>query len=100
MVVMRHIGMTRLRSASGSSTHVSGASGLHISTDLWSQHQMMIDHDIHSRPARAMLLGDVIMTNTQIRSFKSPTLLVAASLLCCAGFGTAAHASYPAEPSG
>jgi hypothetical protein len=39
------------------------------------------------------------MVNTQTRSFKSPTLLLAASLLCCAGLGTAAHASHPADPS-
>lgn len=42
-----------------------------------------------------MLLGNVIMLNTRIHSFKSSTLLVATSLLCCAGLGTAAQADHP-----
>jgi hypothetical protein len=40
------------------------------------------------------------MLNTRISSFKSTTLLVATSLLCCAGLGTAAQASRPADPDG
>ena len=47
-----------------------------------------------------MLSRKVIMHNTPIRSFKSSTLLVATSLVCCAGLGTVAQASYPADPSG
>jgi hypothetical protein len=35
------------------------------------------------------------MHNTPIRSFKSSTLLIATSLLCCAGLGTAAQADHP-----
>lgn len=38
------------------------------------------------------------MLNTRIGSFKSSTLLLATSLLCCAGLGTAAQANHPPEP--
>lgn len=37
------------------------------------------------------------MLNTRISSFKSSTFLIATSLLCCAGLGTAAQASYPSD---